>query len=132
MSSNFPLATMLTAIRNGQGVRLARIDAPFSKLCRDVLKVLQEEGYIAGFEENEIRKGVKRLSVALKYFEGQPVIREIKNISRPGLRRYAAADQIKRVRNGLGITILSTSKGVMADHQAKTANAGGELLCSVF
>lgn len=132
MSSNFPLATMLTSIRNGQSVHLAQVDVPSTNLCRDVLSVLQDEGYIQGFEEKEVRKGVKRLLVNLKYFEGQPVIREVRTISRPGLRRYSAAEKVQRVRNGLGITILSTSKGVMADHKAKAIHAGGELLCSVF
>jgi small subunit ribosomal protein S8 len=132
MAINDLLSDMLTRIRNGQQASLGYVDAPYSKLLLNVLEVLKREGYIADFEESEISKGRKQISIGLKYYDGQPAIREIKRVSRPGLRVYRGIEKLGRVRNGLGVSILSTSKGVMSDYEAKQANIGGEVLCSIF
>lgn len=132
MSMTDPIADMLTSIRNGQRVRLARVGARSSRINKGILDVLQREGYIKSYDEEEIRKGVKRLNIDLQYHEGQPVIQMIKRTSKPGLRRYSSKDGFPKIYNGLGISILSTSKGILADHEARTQNVGGELLCSVF
>lgn len=127
-----PIADMLATIRNGQLVRLAQVSTPSSKLKAGILEVLKEEGYITDFSETEVRPGIKRITIDLKYFEGRPVIRTIKRVSTPGLRRYSAIEKLPRVHNGLGLSILSTSKGIFADYKAKEANVGGEILCNVF
>ncbi len=127
-----PIADMLTCIRNGQNVRLASVRCPASRMRKGVLDVLQREGYIESYSEEEVRKGVKQLHIDLRYHEGQPVIREIKRVSKPGLRQYTGIMSSPKVHNGLGISILSTSKGIMADHEARAANVGGEILCNVF
>ncbi|EED30798.1 ribosomal protein S8 [gamma proteobacterium NOR5-3] len=126
-----PLADMLTRIRNAQMAGHASIDMPGSKLKAAVAKVLEDEGYIAGFEAHA--DGVKpRLRLELKYFEGKPVIAEIDRVSRPSVRRYAAKDELPTVRGGLGVAIVSTSRGVMTDRAARAAGVGGEVLCTVF
>jgi small subunit ribosomal protein S8 len=126
-----PLADMLTRIRNAQMAGHASIDMPGSKLKAAVAKVLEDEGYIAGFEAHS--DGVKpRLRLELKYFEGKPVIAEIDRVSRPSVRRYAAKDELPTVRGGLGVAIVSTSRGVMTDRAARAAGVGGEVLCTVF
>jgi small subunit ribosomal protein S8 len=132
MTMNDPLADMLTRIRNGQQARLAHITVPASKLLENVLAVLKEEGYIREYESEELGANKRQLLVHLKYHDGEPVIRQIKRISSPGSRQYYAASKLPRVINGLGVAIVSTSKGVMSDFQARQENVGGELLCSVF
>jgi small subunit ribosomal protein S8 len=125
-----PLADMLTRIRNAQQVGKPSVTMPSSKLKVNVANVLSNEGYINGFSVSE---GVKQeLTVDLKYFEGKPVIAEIDRVSRPGLRSYAGKQAIPTVRAGLGIAIVSTSKGVMTDRAARAAGVGGEVLCTVF
>ena len=131
MAMTDPLGDMLTRIRNGQQARKDSILTPASKLRAHVLDVLQREGYIRGYSEEAVGPQ-KGLRIELKYFEGQPVIRTIERVSKPGRRVYAAVDAMPRVANGLGITIVSTPKGVMADHAAREANVGGEVLCKVF
>lgn len=132
MAMSDTISDMLTSIRNGQAVRLARISTPSSNIHKGILNVLVRDGYIKGFEEVEIRKGVKQLEVTLRYHKGQPVIKRINRVSSPGLRRYASVDNLPKVSNGLGIAILSTSKGIMADHEAREAGIGGEIICNVF
>ncbi len=132
MSFNDPLADMLTRIRNGQSARLARVSCPKSKLLANVLQVLKDEGFIRDYASVDMGNNRFALEIDLKYHDGEPVIREIKRISTPGRRHYAAAKAIPMVRNGLGVTVVSTSHGVMADHEARRQNIGGEVLCSVF
>ncbi len=131
MAINDPLGDMLTRIRNGQMRRMSRVSTPGSKLRERVLDVLQAEGYIRGYSTTEHGNGRTEFDIELKYFDGQPVIREISRVSKPGRRVYASVATMPRVANGLGITILSTPKGVMADHQARENNVGGEVLCQV-
>jgi small subunit ribosomal protein S8 len=125
-----PLADMLTRIRNAQNVGKAQVVMPSSKLKISVAKVLADEGYIAGYSVSQDVKS--ELTIELKYFEGKPVIVELDRISRPGLRSYAGKTAIPKVRAGLGIAIVSTSKGVMTDRAARAAGVGGEVLCTVF
>ncbi|MBI1362366.1 MAG: 30S ribosomal protein S8 [Proteobacteria bacterium] len=131
MAMTDPIADMLTRIRNGQMVRKSSVRMPASKLKLSILEVLKEEGYIIGYKEVEGTK-FPELEVELKYYAGKPVISEIERISKPGLRKYSAATDIPMVRNGLGVAILSTSRGVMTDAKARTMNVGGELICRVF
>ncbi len=132
MTMSDPLGDMLTRIRNGQRARKSQIAAPFSKLRLNVLDVLKREGYIRDFRTEKDMKGFDSIAIELKYFEGQPVIREISRVSTPGRRVYSKIKELPRYYNGLGITILSTPRGVMADHEARDANVGGEVLCRVF
>jgi len=126
-----PLADMLTRIRNAQMAGKTSVDMPGSKLKTAVAKVLEEEGYVAGFEARV--EGVKpRLRVDLKYYQGKPVIAEIDRASRPSLRQYVGKEDMPSVRGGLGVAIVSTSKGVMTDRAARAAGVGGEVLCTVF
>jgi small subunit ribosomal protein S8 len=127
-----PLGDMLTRIRNGQRASKDTVVAPASKLRENVLAVLQREGYIRGFSRVEVRKGIEELHIELKYFEGEPVIREIRRVSKPGRRVYSGIKELPRVYNGLGINVLSTPKGVMSDDEARKSNVGGEVLCQVF
>lgn len=130
MSMQDPLADMLTRIRNAQQVGKATVTMPSSKLKISVAKVLSDEGYISGYSVSE---GAKlELTLDLKYFEGKPVIAEIDRVSRPGLRNYAGKTALPTVRGGLGVAIVSTSKGVMTDRAARAAGVGGEVLCTVF
>ena len=130
MSMQDPLADMLTRIRNAQMAEKSVVSMPSSKLKVAVANVLLNEGYISGFQVNSDTKAL--LSIELKYFEGRPVIEEIKRVSRPGLRQYKSVDQLPKVRGGLGVSIVSTSKGVMTDRAARAAGVGGEVLCTVF
>ena len=131
MSMQDPLADMLTRIRNAQMAGKTSVDMPGSKLKAAVAKVLAEEGYIAGFDTRV--DGVKpRLRLELKYHDGKPVIAEIDLVSRPSLRRYSNKDELPTVRGGLGVAIVSTSRGVMTDRAARAAGVGGEVLCTVF
>lgn len=129
---NDPLGDMLTRIRNAGMRRKGKVQTPGSKLRARVLDVLQEEGYIRGYSTTEFGNGRTEFEIELKYYDGHPVIREISRVSKPGRRVYAAVDAIPPVANGLGITIVSTPRGVMADHAARDANVGGEVLCKVF
>ena len=132
MSMSDPLGDMLTRIRNGQHARHAAVNSPSSKLRMNVLKVLQDEGFIRGYKEKEVRKNVRELRIELKYHEGEPVIHELEKISKPGRRVYSSIRDLPRFRNGLGVSILSTPSGVMTDTQAREANVGGEVLCRIF
>jgi small subunit ribosomal protein S8 len=123
---------MLTRIRNGQRANKSVITVPASKLRSNVLDVLQREGYIRGYSWAEIRSGIAELTVELKYSEGQPVIREINRVSKPGRRVYSSVRKMQPIYNGLGIAILSTPRGVLSDNEARAANVGGEILCQVF
>jgi small subunit ribosomal protein S8 len=127
-----PLGDLLARIRNAQQARKATVQSPASKIRANVLEVLQREGYIRGYSREEIRPGVAELTIELKYVDGEPVIREITRISKPGRRVYSRIADLPRVYNGLGISILSTPKGVMSDNEARAANLGGEVLCRVF
>ena len=132
MSMNDPLGDMLTRIRNAQMRRKSKVLTPGSRLRQHVLDVLKDEGYIRGYSSTDFGNGRLELEIELKYFEGQPVIRQIERVSKPGRRVYTAVSNMPRVANGLGITIVSTPKGVMADHSAREQNVGGEVLCRVF
>ena len=127
-----PISDMLTRIRNAQQRSKPKVSTPGSKLRESVLEVLKTEGYIRGYAAVEHSSGRNELEIELKYFDGQPVIREIDRVSKPGRRVYVAVKNLPRINNGLGIAILSTPKGVMADHAARDANVGGEILCTVF
>jgi small subunit ribosomal protein S8 len=127
-----PLGDMLTRIRNGQRARMKSVTSPASGLRSNVLKVLQSEGYIRGFSDTEMDKGKRELTIELKYADGQPAIREIKRVSTPGQRVYSGSKDLRTVYGGLGISILSTPKGVMSDADARAENVGGEVLCRVF
>ena len=132
MSVTDPLGDMLTRIRNAQMRRKSKVSTPGSRLRGHVLDVLKDEGYIRGYSTTDFGNGRTEFEIELKYHDGAPVIREIERVSKPGRRVYAAVDAMPRVANGLGITIVSTPKGVMADHAAREANVGGEVLCKVF
>ncbi len=127
-----PLGDMLTRIRNAQMRRKSKCSTPGSKLRARVLDVLKTEGYIRDYSVTEFGNGRTEFEIELKYYDGLPVIKTIDRVSKPGRRVYAAVDKMPRVANGLGITIVSTPKGVMADHEARDANVGGEVLCKVF
>ncbi len=132
MSMNDPLGDMLTRIRNAQMRGKSTVKTPASKLRAWVLDVLAAEGYIRSYEKTTSTDGLPELEISLKYYEGTPVIREIKRVSKPGRRVYSSVKDIPSVRNGLGVSIVSTPKGVMTDAAARTANVGGEVLCTVF
>lgn len=131
MSMNDPISDMLTRIRNGQRARKDSVVSPASKLRARVLEVLQREGFIRGFSEEELGKH-KGLRIELKYFEGQPAIQHLQRVSTPGRRVYSGSKDLPRVRNGLGITIVSTPRGVLSDAEAREQNVGGEVLAEVF
>ncbi|MGV6873282.1 30S ribosomal protein S8 [Pseudochelatococcus sp. B33] len=132
MAINDPLGDLLTRIRNAQLRRRGKLTTPGSKLRARVLEVLKDEGYIRGFTTTEYGNGRTEFEVELKYFDGEPVIRSIQRVSKPGRRVYASVDKLPRVADGLGVVILSTPKGVMADHTAREINVGGEVLLEVF
>ena len=132
MAMTDPIGDMLTRIRNAQMRNKTSVVAPASKLRERVLQVLADEGYIRGFARTEMADGKAEISIELKYFDGAPVIRRSERVSKPGRRVYASVRNIPTVANGLGVSILSTPKGVMADHQAREENVGGEVLCQVF
>ena len=132
MSMSDPLGDMLTRIRNGQNARKSVVSSPASRFRSNVLEVLKREGYIRNYSSVDIRPGLQQLKIELKYHEGQPVISEIKRVSRPGRRVYYGIRDLPRVYNGLGIAILSTPRGVLSDNEARTAKVGGEVLCHVF
>ena len=132
MSVNDPLGDMLTRIRNAQMRRRGKVSTPGSKLRQHVLDVLQAEGYIRSYSTTDYGNGRTEFEIELKYFDNQPVIRKIDRVSKPGRRVYVSAKNLPRVNNGLGISVLSTPKGIMADHAAREANVGGEVLFTVF
>lgn len=127
-----PLGDMLTRIRNAQMRSKETTNTPASKLRGNVLDVLKSEGYIRGYSESKLDNGIAEFQIELKYSNSSPVIQEIQRVSRPGRRVYASVKNIPQVANGLGVSILSTPKGVMADHEARSNNVGGEVLCRVF
>lgn len=132
MSMTDPLGDLLTRIRNAQGSRHASCVSPASKLRANVLEVLKREGYIRGYAAEELRPGIAQLRIELRYSEGQPVIKEIHRVSKPGRRVYSKIQELPRVYAGLGVSILSTPRGVLSDAEARAANVGGEVLCRVF
>ena len=132
MTMSDPLGDMLTRIRNGQRAMKSSVVSPASRLRANVLGVLQREGYIRGFSMAEMDPGIRELTIELKYYEGVPVINEIRRVSKPGCRVYSGIKDLSPVYNGLGISILSTPQGVMSDGEARAANVGGEVLCSVI
>lgn len=132
MSMNDLLSDMLARLKNGQRAMLSQVRCPASRVLESVLEVLKKEGYIADYSREAVSAGREELIVDLKYYEGEAVIKEIKRISRPGRRVYMAVGKLPKFHNGLGIAVLSTSKGVMSDFDARQANVGGEVLCSVF
>jgi small subunit ribosomal protein S8 len=131
MAMNDPLGDLLTRIRNAKMRNKSKVSSPNSRLRESVLEVLKTEGYIRGFAVVE-KDGRSEIEIELKYFDGAPVIREIERVSKPGRRVYTSVKNMARINNGLGVTIVSTPKGVMADHDARDANVGGEILCTVF
>ena len=132
MAVSDPLGDMLTRIRNAQRARHTSCVAPASRLRANVLDVLKREGFIRGFSAEELRPGVAQLRIELKYNEGEPVIKEIHRVSKPGRRVYSRIKELPRVYAGLGVSILSTPRGVLSDAEARAANVGGEVLCRVF
>jgi small subunit ribosomal protein S8 len=132
MAVNDPIGDLITRIRNAQMRNKSKVSTPGSQLRTSVLEVLKSEGYIRGYASVETKDGRSELEIELKYFEGAPVIKEIERISKPGRRVYASVKNLPRINNGLGVAIVSTPKGVMADHAARDANVGGEILFTVF
>jgi small subunit ribosomal protein S8 len=132
MALNDPLGDMIARITNAQMRNKSKVSSPASRLRVSVLDVLKSEGFIRGYASVEHANGRNELEIELKYFDGAPVIREISRVSKPGRRVYASVRSLPRVNNGLGVAIVSTPKGVMADHAARDANVGGEVLCTVF
>ena len=132
MALNDPIGDMIARINNAQMRKKAKVSSPGSRLRVSVLDVLRNEGYIRGYATVEQADGRNEIEIELKYFDGEPVIREISRVSKPGRRVYVAVRNLPRINNGLGVAILSTPKGVMADHDARDANVGGEVLCTVF
>jgi small subunit ribosomal protein S8 len=132
MSMNDPIGDMLTRIRNAQMRGKSTVKTPASKLRAWVLDVLLAEGYIRGYERGTDERGHPELEISLKYHDGRPVIRELSRVSKPGRRVYAGATELPSVRNGLGVSVVSTPKGVMSDAAARAANVGGEVLCRVY
>jgi len=132
MQVNDPIGDLIARIHNAQMRKKSKVSTPGSRLRVSVLDVLKSEGFIRGYAAVEHSDGRNELEIELKYFDGEPVIREIERVSKPGRRVYASVKALPRINNGLGVAILSTPKGVMADHEARDANVGGELLCTVF
>ena len=132
MPMNDPVGDLIARINNAQMRKKPKVTSPGSRLRVSVLDVLKNEGYIRGYSTVEHKDGRNEVEIELKYADGQPVIREMSRVSKPGRRVYVAVRNLPRINNGLGISILSTPKGVMADHDARDANVGGEVLCTVF
>jgi len=132
MSVNDPIGDMLTRIRNASMRGKSTVRTPASRVRKWVLDVLKSEGYIRGYEEATSARGLPEIEISLKYFDGEPVIRELRRVSTPGRRVYTGVKEMPQVRQGLGVAIVSTPQGVMSDAQARSANVGGEVLCTVF
>ncbi|WP_430911880.1 30S ribosomal protein S8 [Methylobacterium sp. sgz302541] len=129
---NDPVGDMLTRIRNGQMRRRNVVQTPGSRLRASVLEVLKSEGFIRDYAKTDLGNGRSEFAIELKYYDGKPVIRSIQRVSKPGRRVYSSVNELPRVADGLGVTIVSTPQGVMADHEARERNVGGEVLCKVF
>jgi small subunit ribosomal protein S8 len=132
MQLNDPIGDLIARINNAQMRKKPKVSTPGSRLRVSVLDVLKNEGFIRGYAAVDHSDGRSELEIELKYFDGEPVIREMSRVSKPGRRVYVAVRNLPRINNGLGVAILSTPKGVMADHDAREANVGGEVLCTVF
>ena len=132
MTMSDPLGDMLTRVRNGQQAEKVIVECPFSKLRENVCNVLKDEGFIRGYKVEELEGNKRNLQIQLKYTDGQGVIRQIDRVSKPGRRVYTGSKTMPRFYNGLGILVVSTPQGIMADHKARAANVGGEILCRVF
>ena len=132
MTTHDPISDLITRIRNAQMRSKSKVSTPGSRMRANVLEVLKSEGYIRGYATLEHAGGRSEIEIELKYADGEPVIREIDRVSKPGRRVYVSAKNLPRVKNGLGISVLSTPKGIMADHDAREANVGGEVLFTVF
>jgi len=132
MPVNDPIGDLIARINNAQMRKKPKVSTPGSRLRVSVLEVLKNEGFIRGYAKVDHADGRSELDIELKYFDGEPVIREMARVSKPGRRVYVAVRNLPRINNGLGVAILSTPKGVMADHDAREANVGGEVLCTVF
>ncbi|MCG8493323.1 MAG: 30S ribosomal protein S8 [Sneathiellales bacterium] len=132
MSFSDPLGDMLTRIRNGQNAKKSSVKSPASKLRVNVLEALKREGFIRGYEVSETEPGKSEISIELKYYQGKGVIEHVSRISKPGRRVYSGVKDLPTVRNGLGISVLSTPRGVLSDNEAREANVGGEVLCKVY
>jgi small subunit ribosomal protein S8 len=132
MSMSDPMGDMFTRIRNGQRCGMSTVSCPASKFRANVLDAMEREGYIRGFSWAELRKGLQELTIELKYSNGTPVIREISRVSKPGRRVYSRIKDLPREYNGLGVSILSTPRGILSDAEARDANVGGEVLCRIF
>ncbi len=132
MTMSDPIADMITRIRNGQRARKSSVGTPASKMRSAILDVLKSEGFIRGYSDGETADGKPTFEVELKYSEGKPVIEEIQRVSRPGRRVYSSVEDLPRIYNGLGISIVSTPRGVLSDIEARKQNVGGEILCRVF
>lgn len=132
MTVSDPLGDMLTRIRNAQMRNRSTVSTPASKLRERVLEVMKDEGYIRGFARVDYSGGKSEIEIELKYFDGKPVIRQLRRVSKPGRRVYSSVSDLPTVANGLGLSILSTPKGVMSDSRARQENVGGEVLCSIF
>jgi small subunit ribosomal protein S8 len=132
MAVTDPIGDLITRIRNAQARNKSKVSTPGSSLRVRVLDVLKSEGYIRGYASVQHSDGRSELEIELKYFDGAPVIREIERVSKPGRRVYASVKNLPRINNGLGVAVVSTPKGVMADHEARDANVGGEILFTVF
>ncbi len=132
MQLNDPIGDLIARINNAQMRKKPKVSTPGSRLRVSVLEVLKNEGFIRGYAKVDHADGRSELDIELKYFDGQPVIREMSRVSKPGRRVYVAVRNLPRINNGLGVAIRSTPKGVMADHDARDANVGGEVLCTVF
>lgn len=132
MSMSDPIGDMITRMRNAIMRKKASVISPSSKIRKDILEVMKNEGYIRGFEEYEVRPGIKELKVELKYRDGESVLQEIHRVSKPGRRVYSSVENLPKVYNGLGVSVIATSKGVMSDNDARQNNASGEILCKMF
>ncbi|MGL4371339.1 MAG: 30S ribosomal protein S8 [Alphaproteobacteria bacterium] len=132
MAINDPIGDMLTRLRNAQKAGHRKVLVPDSRFRRDVLDVLKREGYILGYALQQLREGVSQIQVDLRYYEGEPVISRSERVSKPGRRFYGKTSKIPKVLNGLGVFVLSTSKGVLSDAEARRLNVGGEILCRIF
>lgn len=132
MSMNDPISDMLTRIRNGLKAKKETIACPSSKILKNILALLVREGYIKSFSERHVRTGINELLIELKYYDGAPAMKNIKRISTPGRRSYAAFDNLPTIYNGLGVALISTSKGLMTDLEARSNKLGGEILCTIY
>lgn len=132
MALNDLISDVLTRVRNGQKAGHSYVVAPSSNAVKSVIDVMVREGYLKGYEEFELRAGINNLKIDLKYYEGEPVIKEVKRVSKPGRRVYASIKKLPKVFGGLGISVLSTPRGMLSDEEARTHQVGGEIVCTVF